>query len=134
MVRDGQLAKDGFRFQLIGEQPTFDATVYINAKGLGSAHIDGQTDLLLPERELRLVFNGDRVTVRQSSVDRKGKAWGFITEVLQRRVKQVIGKLNVHDGEYFYSQVLQMPISLFRLKRTGRARQGQCWRSSAYCN
>ena len=101
MVRDGQLAKDGFRFQLIGEQPTFDATVYINAKGLGSAHIDGQTDLLLPERELRLVFNGDRVTVRQSSVDRKGKAWGFITEVLQRRVKQVIGKLNVHDGEYF---------------------------------
>ncbi|HAV6040429.1 TPA: ribonuclease R, partial [Acinetobacter baumannii] len=58
-------------------------------------------DLLLPERELRLVFNGDRVRVRQTSVDRKGKPWGFITEVIQHRVKQLIGKLSVHDGEYF---------------------------------
>lgn len=101
MVRDGQLSKDGFKFQPIGEQPAFDATVYINNKGLGSAHIDGQNDLLLPERELRLVFNGDRVKVRQTSVDRKGKAWGFITEVTQHRVKQLIGKLAVHEGEYF---------------------------------
>lgn len=57
--------------------------------------------MLLPERELRLVFNGDRVRVRQTSVDRKGKPWGFITEVIQHRVKQLIGKLSVHDGEYF---------------------------------
>ncbi|HCG3519845.1 TPA: ribonuclease R, partial [Acinetobacter baumannii] len=62
---------------------------------------DGQDDLLLPERELRLVFNGDRVRVRQTSVDRKGKPWGFITEVIQHRVKQLIGKLSVHEGEYF---------------------------------
>ncbi|RIW55035.1 ribonuclease R, partial [Acinetobacter baumannii] len=83
------------------DQPTYEATVYINSKGLGTAHIDGQDDLLLPERELRLVFNGDRVRVRQTSVDRKGKPWGFITEVIQHRVKQLIGKLSVHDGEYF---------------------------------
>lgn len=57
--------------------------------------------MLLPERELRLVFNGDRVKVRQTSVDRKGKAWGFITEVVQRRVKQIIGKVAEHEGEYF---------------------------------
>ncbi|WP_213073711.1 ribonuclease R [Acinetobacter ihumii] len=100
MVRDGQIAKDGFKFQLLGDQPTFDATVYINNKGLGSAHIDGQNDLLLPERELRLVFNGDRVKVRQTSVDRKGKGWGFITEVTQHRVKQLIGKVAEHDGEF----------------------------------
>lgn len=101
MVRDGQLMKGGFKFQLAAEQPTHEATVYINSKGLGSAHIDGQNDILLPERELRLVFNGDRVKVRQTSVDRKGKAWGFITEVQQRRVKQIIGKLSMYDGEYF---------------------------------
>ena len=57
--------------------------------------------MLLPERELRLVFNGDRVKVRQTSVDRKGKPWGFITEVVQRRVKQIIGKVAEHEGEYF---------------------------------
>ncbi|MCG2574034.1 ribonuclease R [Acinetobacter sp. ME22] len=101
MVRDGQLGKDGLKFQLMTDQPTHDATVYINSKGLGSAHIDGQDDLLLPERELRLVFNGDRVKVRQTSVDRKGKAWGHIAAVVQHRVKQVIGKLAEHEGEYF---------------------------------
>ncbi|WP_213034161.1 ribonuclease R [Acinetobacter sp. ANC 3813] len=101
MVRDGQLMKDGFKFQLAEEQPTHEATVYINSKGLGTANISGQDDLLLPERELRQVFNGDRVKVRKTSVDRKGKAWGFITEVLQHRVKEIIGKVSEHEGEYF---------------------------------
>ncbi|OTG75680.1 ribonuclease R [Acinetobacter sp. ANC 4169] len=101
MVRDGQLMKDGYKFQLAASQPTHEATVYINSKGLGSASIADHDDILLPERELRLVFNGDRVKVRQTSVDRKGKPWGFITEVMQHRVKQIIGKVSVYDGEYF---------------------------------
>lgn len=101
MVRDGQLMKDGHRFQPAAELPEHEATVYINSKGFGTASIAGQDDLMLPERELRLVFNGDQVKVRQTSVDRKGKAWGFITEVLQHRVKQIIGKVTVHEGEYF---------------------------------
>ena len=102
MVRDGQLMKDGFKFQLMADQPVHDATVYINAKGLGSASLDGSKDeMLLPERELRQVFHGDRVKVQQTSVDRKGKAWGYITEVTQHRVKQVIGKLAEYEGEYF---------------------------------
>lgn len=102
MVRDGQLMKDGFKFDLMTAQPTHDATVYINSKGLGVASLDGSRDeMLLPERELRLVFHGDRIKVQQTSVDRKGKAWGYITEVVQRRVKQLIGKLEIYDGEYF---------------------------------
>lgn len=101
MVRDGQLMKDGFKYQPATDLPSHEATVYINSKGLGTANIAGQDDLLLPERELRLVFNGDQVKVRQTSVDRKGKAWGFITEVVQRRVKQIIGKVAEHEGEYF---------------------------------
>ncbi|MCF9034540.1 ribonuclease R [Acinetobacter nectaris] len=101
MIRDGQLGKEGMKYFILPEQPAHDATIYINNKGLGSANIDGKNDLLLPERELRLVFNGDRIKVRQTSVDRKGKAWGYIEEVTQHRVKQVIGKLSVHDNEYF---------------------------------
>lgn len=101
MIRDGQLGKEGQKYSILPEQPAHDATIYINNKGLGSANIDGQNDLLLPEREMRLVFNGDRIKVRQTSVDRKGKAWGYIEEVTQHRVKQVIGKLSIHDDEYF---------------------------------
>ena len=115
MVRDGQLMKDGYKFQIATEQPEYEATVYINSKGMGTANISGQDDLLLPERELRQVFNGDRVKVRQTSVDRKGKAWGFITEVIQHRVKQVIGKVCQHEGEYFVqpaSPNAHQPITL----------------------
>ncbi|KMU99884.1 MULTISPECIES: ribonuclease R [Acinetobacter] len=115
MVRDGQLMKDGYKFQIATEQPEYEATVYINSKGMGTANISGQDDLLLPERELRQVFNGDRVKVRQTSVDRKGKAWGFITKVVQHRVKQVIGKVCQHEGEYFVqpaSPNAHQPITL----------------------
>ncbi|EPF80727.1 ribonuclease R [Acinetobacter rudis] len=101
MVRDGQLMKDGFKFQPMQDQPILDATVYINNKGLGLAQIDGQDNMQLPERELRLVFNGDRIKVQQTSVDRRGKALGYIREVTQRRVKQIIGKLECYEGEYF---------------------------------
>ena len=102
MVRDGQLMKDGFKYQLMADQPTLDATVYINSKGLGVASLDGKKDeFLLPERELRQVFHGDRVKVQQTSVDRKGKAWGYVTEVTQRRIKQLIGKVAEFEGEYF---------------------------------
>lgn len=100
MVRDGQLMKDGYKYQLTTDLPVFDATVYINNKGLGTASIAGQDDLLLPERELRQVFHGDQVKVQQTSVDRKGKGWGYITEVTQRRVKQIIGHLAIYEGEY----------------------------------
>ena len=101
MVRDGQLMKDGYKFQIAAEQPESEATVYINSRGMGTANIAGQDDLLLAERELRQVFNGDQVKVRQTSVDRKGKAWGYITEVIQHRVKQIIGKVSEYEGEYF---------------------------------
>lgn len=82
---------------------------------MGIAQIDGQDNLYLPERELRLVFNGDRVRVRQTSTDRKGKAWGFITEVIQRRVKQIIGQLKMYEGEYFIQPSMpnqHQPITL----------------------
>ncbi len=102
MVRDGQLMKDGFKYQLMADQPILDATVYVNSKGLGVASIDGKKEeFLLPERELRQVFHGDRVKIQQTSVDRKGKAWGYITEVTQRRVKQLIGKVAEFENEYF---------------------------------
>lgn len=101
MVRDGQLMKDGYKYQLTTDQPIYDATVYINQKGLGTASITGQEDLLLPERELRQVFHGDQIKVQQTSIDRKGKGWGYITEVSNRRVKQLIGTLATFEDEYY---------------------------------
>lgn len=117
MVRDGQLSKDGFKFQRIEDLPSHEATVSINSKGLGFAIADDKTtpDLFLHERELRLVFNGDRVKVRQTSLDRRGKPNGFITEVVNHRAKQLIGKLKQFDGEFFVQPAIpnqHQPITL----------------------
>ncbi|WLF84159.1 ribonuclease R [Moraxella sp. ZY210820] len=102
MVRDGQLVKEDYKFQVIKYQPEFEATVYIQTKGNGTAKLDIGDEVLLPERELRLVFHGDRVKVRKSRTDNKG-TWGFITEVLQHRVKEVLGTVE-HHTEGFYIQ------------------------------
>ncbi|MBF7683965.1 ribonuclease R [Acinetobacter sp. B5B] len=115
MIRDGQLAKEGIKFFILPAQPIQEATVYINSKGFGMAQITGEDNLQLAERELRLVFNGDQIGVRKTSVDRKGKTWGHIEEIKQRRVKQLIGKLSQHEGEYFIQPPMpnqHQPITL----------------------
>lgn len=101
MVRDGQLLKIGQTYQLCNDDQEFDAVVEINQKGFGFAVIKDHEDLVLTERELRLVFNGDRIRVRPTSIDRRGKTQGFITEVIKHQVKQVIGVLAEHEGEFF---------------------------------
>src|SRR5690606_27667141 len=107
--------KDGYKVQNAVEQSESEATDYINSRGRGTANISGQDDLLLAERELPLVFNGEHVKVRPSSVDRKGKAWGYITEVVQHRIKQIIGKVSEYAGEYFiqpHNPNAHQPITL----------------------
>lgn len=114
MIRDGQLIKEGDKFQSVKHQPTFEATVYINNKGIGIAKLDDGDEVLLSDREMRLVFHGDRVKVRKSRTDSKG-TWGFITEVVQHRVKQVIGVLEQYkDGFYVQPRYLNQhqPIPL----------------------
>lgn len=101
MLRDGQLVKIGQTFQLCNDDQEFDAVVDINQRGQGYAVIKERDDLILPERELRLVFNGDRIRVRPTSIDRRGKQQGFITEVIKHQVQQVIGELCEHEGEFF---------------------------------
>lgn len=114
MVRDGQLIKENDKFQHIKHAPEFEASIEINSKGLGIARLDGGDQVYLPERELRLVFQGDRVKIRKSRIE-PANTWGFITEVLQRRVKDMIGELKQnHEGYYIQSRHLNQhqPIPL----------------------
>lgn len=100
MVRDGQLSRIGQTFHIL-EDHEFDATVAITPKGLGFAVIEDQDDFLLPERELRLVFHGDKIKVKNASTDKRGRVQGYISEVTQHQVKEIIGILAEHDGEYY---------------------------------
>ena len=75
-------------------------------RGRISAHADGfgfvipdedGDDLFLAPRQMRQVFNGDRVLAAVSGVDRRGRKEGQIVEVIERAHQQIVGRF-VADG------------------------------------
>ena len=59
---------------------------------------DGSAQVYLPAHQMREVLHGDRVTVRIEGPRFRGKAQGTIVEVLERRTKEVVGRLQVEAG------------------------------------
>ena len=104
MVRDGQLMRSsGFPvlFRVATDDDLLTGKVQSNAKGFGFVVLEDQMDIFLPEREMRLVFNGDIVKVRQNGTDRRGRMTGYIVDVVERRQTELIGKVIEHEGEFF---------------------------------
>ncbi len=75
--------------------------------GTIQAHRNGD-GLLLPDdasaavhlsgQQMREVMHGDRVAVRIEGAHFRGKAQGTIVEVLERRTREVVGRLQVESG------------------------------------
>ncbi len=75
--------------------------------GRVSAHPDGfgfvipdagGDDLYLSPRQMRQVFNGDRLLAAVTGVDRRGRKEGGIVEVVERAHTQVVGRLLIESG------------------------------------
>lgn len=104
MVRDGQLLRTSHippQYRLTTDDDVFTGKVQSNPKGFGFVIMDNQPDIFLPEKEMRLVFNGDTVKVRPTGTDRRGRLTGYIVEVTARQQRELIGKVQQYDGEYF---------------------------------
>ncbi len=76
-------------------------------RGRISAHSDGfgfvvpdegGDDLYLSPRQMRQVFNGDKVLAAVTGVDRRGRREGAIVEVVERAHRQVVGRLLLESG------------------------------------
>ncbi|HEV8503420.1 MAG TPA: ribonuclease R [Casimicrobiaceae bacterium] len=61
----------------------------------------GGEDFYLAPREMHKVLHGDRVAVRETGVDRRGRREGEIVEVLERRTREVVGRLHEERGVWF---------------------------------
>ncbi len=59
---------------------------------------DGGGDLFLSPWEMTRVFHGDRVMVRVTGLDRRGRREGVIVEVLERAHTRVVGRLHEEHG------------------------------------
>ena len=59
---------------------------------------DASASIYLPSQQMREVIHGDRVAVRIEGPSFRGKPQGAIVEVLERRTKEVVGRLHVEAG------------------------------------
>ena len=59
---------------------------------------DASAPIHLSAHEMREVMHGDRVAVRIEGPRFRGKPQGTIVEVLERRTREVVGRLHVDSG------------------------------------
>jgi ribonuclease R len=78
--------------------------------GRVSAHPDGYgfvvpdaggADFYLSANEMRGVLHGDRVMVRQTGLDRRGRPEGTVVEVTERAQKRIVGRVHRERGLWF---------------------------------
>jgi len=100
MVREGQLAQN--RLGAYGpalQMNLITGTVQAHRDGFGFLIPDaGGGDVFLPPRQMRALMNGDRVQVRITGTDFKGRPEGSVAEVIQRASRQVVGRLHEEQG------------------------------------
>jgi ribonuclease R len=101
MVRKGQVIEN--------RRGEFCLTAKLDlVTGIVSGHRDGfgfvvrddgePEDIYLSAREMRSIFDGDRVAVRIARLDRRGRAEGELVDILERGTRQVAGQFITERG------------------------------------
>lgn len=100
MERDGQLFFNKNKcYELVSELEVLEGIISAHPDGFGFLIAeDGGTDLFIGMRDMRMLFHGDRVQVRVSGTDRKGRREGSLVKVLEHNTDTVVGKLEERDG------------------------------------
>lgn len=104
MARDGQIIRNRKDAFCIAEKLNLiSGTVQGHADGFGFLIPDekekhGGADLYLSPKEMAQVLHGDRVMVRPSGVDRRGRPEGKIVEVLERSTHTLVGRIRRSPG------------------------------------
>ena len=103
MERDGQITFDrNSGYKVLSQDDMILGRVIGHRDGFGFlARDNGGDDLLLSQRDMMLVFDGDRVQVRISGTDRRGREKATLIKVIERNTSQVVGKLSIDNGNYF---------------------------------
>lgn len=94
MVRSGQIIENRQgEYCLIERLGLITGTVSGHQDGFGFvARDDGEDDVFLSAREMRALFDGDRVAISIAGLDRRGRSEGKLVEVLERGIREVAGQ------------------------------------------
>ncbi|MBL8465787.1 MAG: ribonuclease R [Thauera sp.] len=99
MERDGQVVRNRREAYLLpAKADLIKGRVEGHPDGFGFLRRDdGEPDVFLGPKEMREVLHGDRVMVRISGTDRRGRPEGKLVEVLERANTRVVGRvINEH--------------------------------------
>ncbi|MGV7234823.1 MAG: ribonuclease R [Nitrosomonadaceae bacterium] len=100
MMREGQIMcnRKGYIY-VVEKLDLIKGKVQGHADGFGFLiPDDDSTDLFLSPKEMHKVLHGDIVMVRNVGTDRRGRREGTIVEVLERVIKQLVGRLHIEYG------------------------------------
>ncbi|MCP5145387.1 MAG: ribonuclease R [Gammaproteobacteria bacterium] len=93
MERDGQLAQTRAGYGLAFNMELKPGRVSGHPDGFAFVVLDeGGNDVFLAERQARRVLHGDRVLVRITGTDRRGRPEGRVVEVLERANHEIVGR------------------------------------------
>lgn len=100
MSRDGQLRSDRRgAYTPLHDDELVRGRVQGHKDGFGFLTPDeGGQDLILPSRQMRLLFDGDIACVRVAGYDHKGRREGIVVRVEERRYKYLVGRYREEDG------------------------------------
>lgn len=103
MCRDGQLVSNRRdAFGPLDKMNLIKGKVIGHPEGFGFVKPDaGGDDLFLSSHQMRRVMDGDRVLVRVSGYDRRGRREASIVEVVERGSSELVGRLFYESGAYF---------------------------------
>jgi ribonuclease R len=101
MMREGQLTENDQGLFILPDRTALIAgKVMAHKDGYGFVLPEGGgEDLFLHYREMRKVFDGDKVLARVMSRDKKGKLEGEIVEVTERNTHRIVGKLFIEENK-----------------------------------
>jgi len=100
MVRDGELVvtKDG-RYGITTEMNLTPGTVIAHPDGYAFIRPDhGDEDIFIPAKFARMALHGDRVAIRITRTDERGRMEGMIVKVLERANETIVGRFFREGG------------------------------------
>ena len=111
MERDGQILRNRKGAILVATKlDLVSGRIEGHPDGYGFVIPEDGADLYLDPHEMRKVLHGDRVMVRESGLDRRGRREGKIVEVIERANRSVVGRLH-RERQFFFVQPSERRIS-----------------------
>ena len=103
LLQDGEIVRNRRDELILRERvPLIVGTVTGHRDGYGILHPDDRTaPVILPYRQMREIMHGDRVAVRVSGKDHRGRLEGAVVKVLERTTQEIVGRLYEEAQIYF---------------------------------